>query len=173
MKQLLLALTLLLAMPAFSQGILTDSYISELEQNIEELQALEDAGLASERDTFMLNYYKKKLGQTRAAASGTASRMVFTTAIDNKEPTNSLESITTSQRQVFFFTELVNLNGKTVTHRWSYKGEVVYTKDFKVGANRWRVWTAKTITPYAGGTVVVQVLVDGQAYTQETIRVTN
>lgn len=173
MKNLILALTLLLlAVPAFSQGILTDAYISEIQQKIEEIEALKEGGLATERELYMLDYYKKKIGEVRREASGAAARAIFTTAVENKEPVNDLNSVAVTARTVSFFTELVNLNGKTVTHRWSVHGEVVYAKDFRVGANRWRVWTTKTITPYEDDMVVVQILVDGQAISQETIRVT-
>ena len=171
MRTLLLTLTILLSMPALSQGILTDSYISELQQNIEEIEALQEAGLATEREIFMLGYYKKKLSGLLAEATGSPHRAQFTTTIKDREPVDSLDNITTTARQVSFFTELRNLNGRVATHRWSVGGKVVYTKDFKVGANRWRVWSTKTITPYKGKMIVVQILVDGQTVDQETIRV--
>ena len=160
MRTLLLTLTLLFAMPALSQGILTDAYVSELKQNVEELQALTDAGLATERDTFMLKYYRGKLQGLNAEAAGSPHRAVFTTAIDNKEPTNDIDSVQASVRQISFFTELRNLTGQTATHRWTVSGQVVYSKDFNVGAARWRVWSTKTITPYRGKVVVVQILVN-------------
>lgn len=161
-----------IAMPAFSQGILTDSYINEIEQKIEEIEALKEGGLATERELYMLDYYKKKVSEVKREAGGAAARAIFTTEISNKEPVNDLNSVAVTSRTVSFFTELVNLNGKVVTHRWSVSGNVVYTKDFRVGADRWRVWTTKTITPFVNGMVVVQILVDGQAISQETIRVT-
>ena len=172
MKNWVLALTMLIAMPAFSQGILTDAYISEIQQKIEEIEALDEGGLATERELYMLDYYRKKIGQVKMEAGGAAARAIFTTEIKNREPVNDLNSVAITSRTVSFFTELVNLNGKLVTHRWSVHGDVVYTKDFRVGANRWRVWTTKTITPYVDAVVVVQILVDGQAISQEAVRVT-
>ena len=172
MRTLILTLTLLLfAMPAFSQGVLTEAYKSELKQNVEELQALDQAGLATDRDKFMLNYYREKLQGLNAEAAGSPHRALFTTRIQDKEPVDDLASVTAATRQVSFFTELRNLNGKVATHRWSVKGQVVYSKDFRVGAQRWRVWSTKTITPFSGQVVVVQILVNGQVVTQETLRV--
>jgi hypothetical protein len=171
MKNWIFALTVLIAMPAFSQGILTDAYKLELQQNIEEIEALKEGGLATEREIYMLEYYKKKLRGLNAEASGSPHRAIFTTTIQNKEPIDDLASVTVAARQVSFFTELRNLNGKTATHRWSVEGSDVYTKDFRVGADRWRVWSTKTITPYKGKVVVVQVLVNGQVVDQDTIRV--
>ena len=172
MKNWILALTVLIAMPAFSQGVLTDAYISEIQQKIEEIEALDEGGLATERELYMLDYYKKKIGEVKREASGAAARAIFTTEIANKEPVNDLNSVAITSQTVSFFTELVNLDGKVVTHRWSVHGNVVYTKDFRVGANRWRVWTTKTITPFKDDVVVVQILVDGQAISQESIRIT-
>ncbi len=171
MKKLIFTLILLFTMPAFSQGILTDAYKSELQQNVEEIEALKEAGLATEREIFMLEYYKKKLRGLQAEATGSPHRAVFTTSVQNREPRDDLNSVAVTAIQVSFFTELRNLNGRVATHRWSVNGDVVYTKDFKVGANRWRVWSTKTITPYAGKMVVVQILVNGQVVDQETIRV--
>lgn len=171
MRTLLLTLTLLFAMPAFSQGILTDAYKAELKQNIEEIEALKEGGLATDREIFMLGYYRKKLQGLNAEAAGSPHRAVFTTSIQNKEPVDDLASVTTAARQVSFFTELRNLTGQTATHRWSVSGQVIYTKDFRVGAARWRVWSTKTITPYSGKVVVVQILVNGQVITQETLRI--
>jgi len=158
-------------MPAFSQGVLTEAYKLELTQNIEEIEALKEGGLATERELYMLEYYKKKIQTLNAEAAGSPHRAIFTTEIQNKEPVDDLASVTAAARQVSFFTELRNLNGKTATHRWSVAGEVVYSKDFRVGADRWRVWSTKTITPFAGKVVVVQILVNDQVITQETIRV--
>jgi len=171
MRTLLLTLTLLFTMPAFSQGLLTEAYKSELQQTIEETEALKEAGLASEREIFMLEYYKKKLRGLNEEAAGSPHRALFTTRIQNKEPVDDLQSVSVAAQQVSFFTELRNLNGKTATHRWSVSGQVVYSKEFNVGANRWRVWSTKTIAPYKGQLVVVQILVNGQVVTQETIRV--
>ena len=172
MKTLLTLTLLLFTMSAFAQqGILTEAYKSELQQNIDEIEALKDGGLATERDLFMLDYYTKKLRGLREEAVGAPHRAVFTTQIQNKEPIDNLQSVSVAARQVSFFTELRNLTGKVATHRWSVGGIEIYKKDFSVGANRWRVWSTKTITPYSGKMVVVQILVDGKVITQETLQV--
>lgn len=173
MKTLILTLILLFTLPALAQqqGILTEAYKSELQQNIDEIKALKDAGLATDRDNFMLKYYTEKLQGLREQSYGAPYRAVFTTAIQNKEPTDDLTEIAAAIQKVSFFTELRNMGGQVATHRWSVSGKIVYTKDFKVGADRWRVWSTKTITPYKGNVVVVQILVNGKIITQETLRV--
>lgn len=173
MKTLLTLTILLFTTTAFAAtGLLTEEYGAELEQNIAELEAVIDAGLGSDRDAFMLDYYSKRLAKIAVTSKGAPTRAVFTTQIVDKEPVNALRTVSATAQQVYFFTELLNLSGKVATHRWSYKGQVVFSKEFRVGSDRWRVWTQKTITPYAGGMVVVQIMVDGQVITQETLQVT-
>lgn len=160
MKQLITVLSLLLFSFVAQAQVLTDTYINEVEQNIELLEELIAQGLGTERDEFMLEYYRKKLTESKASRTGGGNRVAFTTAIANKEPVNNLSEVDRSQRQVYFFTELRNLTGKRVTHRWKYRGNVVYEKSFNVGAARWRVWTQKTITPFEGP-VTVEIIAEG------------
>jgi hypothetical protein len=169
MKKLIALSILLLSAPVFAQT-LSDTYITEIEQNIELLEELIAQGLGTDRDKFMLEYYKKKLTESKAAQTGGGNRVAFTTAIVNKEPANSLNEVDRAQRQLYFFTELRNLSGKRVYHRWVYRGEVVYEKGFNVGAARWRVWTQKTITPYQGP-LTVEIVVDGNVLQSAIINV--
>lgn len=156
MKYALLIL-LLFTSSVFAQGLITDTYISEIEQNIELLEELIEQGLGTERDEFMLQYYRQKLAESKAAKTGGGNRVAFTTQIANKEPTNNLAEVDHSAQQLIFFTELRNLTGQKVRHRWVYNNQIVYEKAFNVGAARWRVWTQKTITTYRG-TLTVQIL---------------
>ena len=68
-----------------------------------------------------------------------------------------------------FFSELRNLTGKRVSHRWIYNNQVVYEKAFSVGAARWRVWTQKTITTYRGNITVQIVNAAGNVLQSHTI----
>ena len=93
------------------------------------------------------------------AQAGEVSRAVFATAIDNREPVatvNSLDSSTT--RSITFFTELTDFSGQTVTHQWTHNDKVMFEKSFEVKAQRWRVWTSKTLIPNWSGTWTVNVL---------------
>ena len=170
MKQLIAVLSLLLFASVANAQALTDTYITEIEQNIELLEELIAQGLGTDRDKFMLDYYKKKLTEQKASALGGGNRVAFTTAIVNKEPSNSLNEVDRSQQQLYFFTELRNLSGKRVFHRWKYRGNVVYEKGFNVGAARWRVWTQKTITAYQGP-LTVEIVVDGNVVQSAIVNV--
>ncbi len=160
MKYLIVALFLLLSSTVFAQSV-TDTYITELESNIELLEGLIAEGVGTDRDKYMLEYYKRKLAESRAAQTGGGNRVAFTTSINNREPVNNLNEVNRNQQQVYFFSELRNLTGKRVFHRWLYNGEVVHEQGFNVGAARWRVWSQKTITAYQGP-VTVQIVADGQ-----------
>ena len=170
MKYALLIL-ILFSSSVFAQGLITDTYIGEIEQNIELLEELIEQGLGTERDEFMLKYYRQKLDETRVKTVGGDSRLAFTTLIANKEPTSDLTQVSHTAQQLLFFSELRNLSGKRVTHRWVYNGNVVYEKSFNVGAARWRVWTQKTITTYRGPVTVQIVNAAGQVLQTREITV--
>ena len=95
------------------------------------------------------------------AGAGEVSRAVFTTGIDNREPVSTVDNLDSSDlRSVSFFTELVDMGGQTVTHQWTHQDRVMFEKTFEVRANRWRVWTSKTLIPAWSGTWTVNVLDD-------------
>ena len=91
--------------------------------------------------------------------AGEVSRALFATGIDNREPVATVDSLDSSTpRSVTFFTELNDLSGHTVTHQWLHKDKVMFEKSFEVKAQRWRVWTSKTLIPNWSGTWTVNVL---------------
>lgn len=169
MKYVLTAILLLFTSSVFAQGLITDAYISEIEQNIELLEELIEQGLGTERDEFMLKYYRQKLEETKVKTVGGDNRLAFTTQISNKEPVNNLSEVSHTAQQLVLFSELRNLSGKRITHRWVYQGNVVYEKTFNVGAARWRVWSQKTITTYRGTLTVEIVNAAGQVIQSRSI----
>lgn len=95
---------------------------------------------------------------TAISAEAEVSRAQFTTAVLDREPTDEISSIAADASRVFFFTELRNLDGKTVTHRWSLNGAVMAEVSFKVRASRWRVYSSKNLQPEWRGDWVVDIL---------------
>ena len=75
------------------------------------------------------------------------ARAQFTTAIENREPVNEVVVLSPPQDEVYFFTDLRQLQGRTVTHRWEYQGEVLSQKSFDVGGARWRVYSKVRMLP--------------------------
>lgn len=96
--------------------------------------------------------------QPAVAAEGTVSRAQFTSAILDREPVDELTAIDPDADKVFFFTELRNMEGTAITHRWSLNGNVMAEVEFKVRASRWRVYSSKTLLPEWRGEWVVDVV---------------
>lgn len=83
--------------------------------------------------------------------AGWVERALFTSAVVDREPVDAVVVLDGGQQQVLFFTELKQLAGRTVTHRWEYAGEVVAEVPFEVGGPRWRVHSRKTLRPDQAG----------------------
>lgn len=82
-----------------------------------------------------------------APAQGTVARAAITNAIENREPVGNLADVTTETEKVYYFTELRDMEGQTVTHRWEHNGETFAEVEFQVGGPRWRVFSSKNLTP--------------------------
>ncbi|KAF0192199.1 MAG: hypothetical protein FD165_824 [Gammaproteobacteria bacterium] len=93
-----------------------------------------------------------------AATGGSVVRAVFTTMMRDREPMDDITKLGTDVGQVYFFTELGDMNGQRVTHRWQHNGDVMAEVSFDVRGSRWRVWSNKTLTPQLTGTWKVTVL---------------
>ena len=78
-------------------------------------------------------------------AKGSVARGAFTTAMLDREPQDELESLPNDHQMVYFFTELKDLAGETVTHRWEYNGQVMAEVSFDVGGDRWRTHSSKNL----------------------------
>jgi hypothetical protein len=89
---------------------------------------------------------------------GTVARSVFTTAIADREPVDTLQNIEAQEQKVYYFTELLDMQGQTATHRWEYNGEVIAEIAFEVKGPRWRVWSSKKLPPESLGEWKVSVL---------------
>lgn len=81
--------------------------------------------------------------------SARIARALFTNAIRGGEPTDAEGPVIFSQgnasKSLYFFTELRGLKGESVTHRWEYQGKPVLSIPFKIGGNRWRVYSNKRL----------------------------
>lgn len=89
---------------------------------------------------------------------GQIARALFTTAIYEREPVDNLSELNGDSEQVFFFTELRNMDGSILTHSWEYKGEVVAEVTLKVEGPEWRTWSSKQLTPDMHGTWTVVIM---------------
>ena len=79
--------------------------------------------------------------------SGHVARSWFTTAVVDLEPVDSISTLTNDHRRILFFTELRNLGGTTVIHRWEWNGTVMAEVPIEVGSARWRAYSSKQLDP--------------------------
>lgn len=75
------------------------------------------------------------------------ARAVFTTGIKDREPVDQVTTLTTDKDKVYFFTEIRNMSGHSVKHRWEYNGKTMAEVEFNVAGPRWRVWSSKSLLP--------------------------
>lgn len=87
-------------------------------------------------------------------------RSQLTTDIRNREPVDDLgNQVILDNREIrlVFFTEIHNLQGKQVIHRWLFEGQEMASVPLSVGSPRWRTFSRKRILPSWRGAWQVQV----------------
>lgn len=100
---------------------------------------------------------KSQAGKQRVA------RGLFSTNIIDREPVDQVIILTNAVKQIYFYTDLRNYQGQTITHRWEFEGKLVTEKKFEVGGARWRVYSHKDLNPTMIGTWTV-VVSDGRGW---------
>jgi hypothetical protein len=104
-----------------------------------------------------------------AAQEGYVERSTITTNMIDREPQDEVRELTNDHTQVFYFSDLRNLAGETVTHRWEFDGSVMAEIPFAVGAPRWRVHSSKNLLPkWVGEWTVSIVDSSGQVLVTDT-----
>lgn len=101
------------------------------------------------------------LASGAVAQDGSVARSMFTTAVEEREPVDSIDKAPAGTSTVYYYTDLRDFADQTITHRWSYRGEVMAEVPFNVGGPRWRVWSSKNLQPTWTGQWTVTVL-DGE-----------
>ena len=101
---------------------------------------------------------KTEAAAAPAMAKQQVARAVFTSGVKNREPVDTITTLSNDKDKIYFFTDLRGLGGQTVTHRWEYQGKTVSEVKFNVGGPRWRVWSSKTLSPQWTGEWRVEVL---------------
>jgi hypothetical protein len=94
----------------------------------------------------------------KAMAKGEVARSAFTTGVDNREPIDNINSLENSKTKIYYFTELRNMQGQTVKHRWEYKGKVMAEVPFQINGSRWRTYSSKKLDPSWNGEWKVSVV---------------
>jgi hypothetical protein len=112
-------------------------------------------------------------GTNLAAPAGEVKRAQFCTGVAEREPLDDITTLAAPAERVFFFTELIGMAGKTVTHKWSLDGQAMGEVAISVGADRWRCYSNKTLAPTTTGTWKVEVVDDaGNTLAEKTLTYT-
>ena len=91
----------------------------------------------------------------------------LTTAVSQREPVDDLGTDIVGngadEQKYYFYTELRELSGQRLRHRWIYNDRIVAEIPFDVGqAWRWRVYSSKTFIPSMAGPWRAQVVLDDE-----------
>jgi len=90
--------------------------------------------------------------ETKIKAHKNVARALLTKGIRNKEPTEEviLPLIISKETagSMYYFTEIINMKGKTLYHQWFKEHKLVYERKMNILGNRWRASTSKLI-PYS------------------------
>lgn len=85
-------------------------------------------------------------------------RAVFTTSVVDREPVDELASIPPEVNKICFFSEVVNMTGETIKHRWLHNGEPMAEVTINIGGPRWRAYSRKTLPGFGTGTWSVEIV---------------
>lgn len=98
----------------------------------------------------------------------------FTTGIKGREPVDNVNAVDNTTDTVFFFTEIRDGRGQTITHEWWHDGERIAEVPFNIGGNRWRVWSSKDmLNEWTGDWTVRVVDSQGNKLSEQSFRYTN
>ena len=86
------------------------------------------------------------------------SNAEFAMEIKDRTPLNIIEELDNSFGKIYFFTNIRNLQGQSIRHRWIYKNKVMAEGEFDINGPRWRVWSSKNLWPTWLGEWSVEVL---------------
>ncbi len=111
------------------------------------------------------------LSPLQSANAGEVSRAQFTSAIEQREPIDEIKILSNNINRVYFFSELRNLQGQTISHRWQFAGKVMAEISFNVGGPRWRVNSSKALLPgWIGDWSVAVVDEDGNVLLEQSFQ---
>tara|TARA_B100001142_G_C14174859_1_gene593774 strand:+ start:512 stop:904 length:393 start_codon:yes stop_codon:yes gene_type:complete len=82
----------------------------------------------------------------------------FALEVKERTPLNIIEELDNSFGKIYFFTNIRNLQGQSIRHRWIYKNKVMAEVEFDINGPRWRVWSSKNLWPTWLGEWSVEVL---------------
>ncbi|GHB69671.1 hypothetical protein GCM10008107_18760 [Psychrosphaera saromensis] len=94
-------------------------------------------------------YSAETVTDSETVLSDNIRRAIITDSIVKREPASDLSntSISTDVSKVYLFTEVIGKAGTMITHRWFLDGKLEAEVVLKIGGNRWRTNSSKTLDP--------------------------
>lgn len=159
MRRLILVGVLGLALPAFAAEEHTPSTTDTAAEQVAPASEATSAGVAPASEAAMPDVEPERAEPTPAPIpSGAVARGTFTTAIEQREPIDSVTSVESDEDRVYYFNEYVGISGRRVVHRWEFDGEVVAEVPIEIGGPRWRAHSSKGLDASRLGEWTVSVV---------------
>lgn len=97
---------------------------------------------------------------SRAAVAipGVVTRAQLTHDMKDLEPVDTVSTLAHDQTRIVYFTEIHDMAGQTVKHRWEYNGQIILEVPINVATSRWRAYSSKTLLPSWTGDWKVSVV---------------
>jgi hypothetical protein len=109
------------------------------------------------------------MAQDAARNAGSVINATFTSQIADGAPVDYRDSFDASTGVVYYYAEVLDLNGQTIVHRWKRDDKVMLEVPIRVQRQRQAVWSKSVMQPEWTGAWTVEV-VDGKG---EVIEVDN
>ncbi|MBL0351578.1 MAG: DUF2914 domain-containing protein [Candidatus Dechloromonas phosphoritropha] len=92
------------------------------------------------------------------AADGSVNNATFTSGISDGAPIDYRQGFLSNTPVVYFYSELLDLKGQTVRHRWSLEGKVMQEVPIEVTRPRQAAWSKSEMQPDWTGDWTVEVV---------------
>ena len=92
------------------------------------------------------------------AADGSVDNATFTSGISDGAPIDYRQGFLSSTPVVYFYSDLLDLKGQTVRHRWSMEGKVMQEVPIEVTLPRQAAWSKSAMQPDWTGNWTVEVV---------------
>lgn len=91
---------------------------------------------------------------------GEVTRALFTSKLKKNEPGNEVLILENNNQNLYFFSEVKNMHGKTIFHRWEHRGDKVFEQKFKVSMKSEKLISRHKLDPAKTGEWMVIITDD-------------
>ena len=91
-------------------------------------------------------------------AQGSVENATFTSNVADGAPVDFRQDFDTNTRTVYYYAEVLDLQGQTVIHRWKLEGKLMQDVPIRVQRPRQAVWSKSTMQPDWTGNWTVEVV---------------